>query len=449
MTAPARQGAAARRRPTPGERLDRALSRIGAAGPFARDVVLALVVAAVTLGLYTILAQLGPAEPSLQVTEAEVWTMGGLAALQGLLLCLRTVRPGLCMAAIVLVQLAVIAVAPQIMAQGLGPAIAAYTVGCLTAARFTAAVVTAAVVLETSMSAVSTWGSPGAAITVLNQLGSSALLYVAAAFIGTYVATRRRNMALSRERSEQVLRAAREREESAILAERTRIARELHDVAAHHLSGMVIQAAAVERLIERDPGAAREGAESIRSQGKETLANLRQVVGLLRERGGSGDGNAPVPGLSALKALVEESRRLGDDVRFECEGIALVLPPIADISFYRIAQQALTNARQHAPGAQVRLRLVYEPHGVELEAVNGRPLREPATVEHGGTGLVGMRERADLVGAEFAAGPTADGGWQVRLRLAVREQDRERRGAPAEVEAGLPVHGFASGTGES
>ncbi|MEU6248493.1 histidine kinase [Glycomyces sp. NPDC047010] len=412
---------------TPGERLDKALSRIGAARPFTRDAVLAVAVAATTLGLYTILARIGPAEASLQVTTAEVWTMGALAAAQGLLLCLRRVRPGLCLALIVAVQLGIIAIAPQIMAQGFGPAIAAYTLGTLASARFTFTAAATAVVLETGASAAATWGEPGAAVTVLNQLGSSALLYAAAAFVGAYVAARRRNRAMARERAEQMLRAARERAEASVRAERTRIARELHDVAAHHLSGMVVQAAAIERLIDRDPAAAKDGAAWIRSQGKETLANLRQVVGLLRERGDAGDGDAPVPGLSALDALVEESRRLGDDVAFAREGEPLVLPPIADISFYRVAQQALTNARQHAPGAPVRLRLAYSESAVELLAANGSARRAVAATGHGGSGLVGMRERADLVGAEFAAGPDADGGWSVRLRLPVREADRERQ----------------------
>ncbi|RRR96874.1 sensor histidine kinase [Glycomyces terrestris] len=435
MSAPAT--AAARRRPSPGARLDRALSRLGATGPFARDALFALLVAAVTLGSFAVMARLAPADPALRVSAGDVWTMGALATAQSLLLCLRRVRPRWCLTAIVALQLAIIATAPQIMAQGFGPAIAAYTLGGLAASRTVLRFAVAAVVLETAMSAAATWGEPGAAATVANQFASSAMLYAGASFIGAYVAAKRRNRIMERERGEAVLRAAREREESAILAERGRIARELHDVAAHHLSGMVVQAAAVERLIERDPAAAREGAAWIRAQGKETLASLRQVVGLLRER--SGEGNAPVPGLSALDALVEESRRLGDDVRFEREGEPLVLPPIADISLYRIAQQALTNARQHAPGAVVRLRLAYEPHHVDLEAANGRPRREPAAVGHGGTGLVGMRERADLVGAEFTAGPTVDGGWAVRLRLPVREADRERRAGGGD--------GSASGTG--
>ncbi|NUQ88321.1 MAG: two-component sensor histidine kinase, partial [Glycomyces artemisiae] len=218
---------------SPGERLDKALSRIGATRPFTRDVVLAVLVAAVTLGLYAVLARLAPSEASLQVTAAEVWAMGALAAVQGLLLCLRRVRPGLCLALVVALQIGIIAVAPQIMAQGFGPAIAAYTVGTLASARFAFAAAAVAVVLETGASVAATWGDAGAAVIVVNQLGSSALLYAAAAFVGAYVAARRRNRALARERAEQMLRAARERAEASVRAERTRIARELHDVAAH------------------------------------------------------------------------------------------------------------------------------------------------------------------------------------------------------------------------
>src|SRR5690606_33232766 len=116
-------------------------------------------------------------------------------------------------------------------------------------------------------------------------------------------------------RAAEAVQVQRARAEAAVVAERNMIARELHDVAAHHLSGMVIQAAAVERLIGRDAEAARAGAAWIRAQGKATLENLRQVVGLLRDT--DTDGNAPVPGVSALPALVEEARRLGSEVAFE------------------------------------------------------------------------------------------------------------------------------------
>ena len=434
MTTPAEESAAAgpslqpasslQPAPTPGERLDGLLARLGAGRPFARDTVLALIVAAITLVLFGSMAELVPADPALDLTTAQAWTVTGIATVQTLLLCFRRLRPGWCLAAVVAVQLAIILVAPDLMAQGFGPAIAAYTVGTLATARFTIAANAAAVAATTATGAAATWGTDGALATVVNHLGSGALLYGAAAFIGVHVAARRRNAALANERTAEAIRAQRERAEAAIGAERTRIARELHDVAAHHLSGMVIQAAAVERLIERDPDAAKSGAAWIRSQGKETLANLRQVVGLLRDRDG-GDGNAPVPGLSALDPLIAQARRLGDTVVFDRDGEPLHLPPIADIALYRIAQQALTNARQHAPGAPVDLRLAYGPHGVDLQVANGAPKREALTgIGHGGTGLIGMRERADLIGAEFTAGPAA-GGWRVEVHLPVREADRE------------------------
>ena len=428
MTTPADESAAAVPSPkpalTPGERLDGLLARLGGDRPFARDSVFAVAVAAVTLALFGSMAHLVAADPALDITLAEAWIVTGISSAQALLLCLRRVRPGWCLAAIVAVQVVVILFAPQIMSQGFGPAIAAYTVGTLKAARFTIAATATAVAATTATAAAATWGTDGTLATAVNHLGSGAMLYGAAAFVGVHVAARRRNAAMARERADEAIRAQLERAEAAIGAERTRIARELHDVAAHHLSGMVIQAAAVERLIERDPDAAKSGAAWIRSQGKETLANLRQVVGLLRDRDG-GDGNAPVPGLSALDTLIAEARRLGDTVAFERDGEPLHLPPIADIALYRIAQQALTNARQHAPGAPVGLRLAYGPHGVDLQVANGAPKREALTgIGHGGTGLIGMRERADLIGAEFTAGPAA-GGWRVEVHLPVREADRE------------------------
>lgn len=438
MTAPLDDAAAAG--PTPGERLDGLLTRLGAGGPFARDSALAAVVAAITLALFGSMAQLVPADPALDLSTAEAWTVTWIATGQALLLCLRRVRPGWCLAAIVAAQAAIILTAPQIMAQGFGPAIAAYTVGTLATARFTAAATASAVAAGITVAAAATWGDDDMAMVVVNHIGSSALLYAGAAFVGVHVAARRRNTALARDRAAEAIRAQRERTEAAIGAERTRIARELHDVAAHHLSGMVIQAAAVERLIDRDTAAAKAGAAWIRSQGKETLANLRQVVGLLRDGGDGEDGNAPVPGLSALDALIADSRRLGDAVSVEREGEPLRLPPIADIAFFRIAQQALTNARQHAPGAAVALRLAYEAHDVVLEIANGAPTRGGlAEAGHGGTGLIGMRERADLVGAEFTAGPTERGGWLVRLRLPVRESDREPLEAAFATESGGPT----------
>jgi len=409
--------------PTPGERLDGLLNRLGADRPIVRDVLFALVVAAITVGLFGTMARLAPADPNIDLTSTEAWTATGIATGQALLLSFRRLRPSWCFAAVAACQVAIILVAPEIMGRGLSPAIAAYTVGSLATARFTIAAVAVALSVESVAAMVATWGSGGA--TLANHVASGALLYGGAAFVGVHMAARRRNAALAREQAAEAIRAQRQRAEAAITAERTRLARELHDVAAHHLSGMVIQAAAVERLIGRDAEAAKSGAAWIRAQGKETLANLRQVVGLLRDRGEGEEGRAPVPGLSALNALIEEAEQLGDKVTLQQEGSPLVLPPIADISLYRIAQQSLTNARQHAPGAPVSLRLAYEKQGVVVEVVNGTSTKgELANVGNGGTGLVGMRERADLVGADFEAGPKEDGGWRVHVRLQVQELDQ-------------------------
>ncbi|WP_169731959.1 sensor histidine kinase [Glycomyces arizonensis] len=419
--------------PTLLRRLDALLSRFGIRGTFPRDAVLALVVAVLTFGMFATLTRLAPTDPTIDLSAAEGWTITAFGVVQSLLLCLRRLRPVLCVAAVMACQMAMTAVAPGISGNGIGPAVAVYTIGSIASLRFTIAVAATAVLAPTAAAAAASLGEDAMFAVVTNHLTSNAVVLTAAALIGMYVAARRRNAALDRERATAVLRAHRERAEAAVIAERARIARELHDVAAHHLSGMVIQAAAVERLIGRDAEAAKSGAAWIRSQGKATLENLRQVVGLLRDT--DTDGNAPVPGVSALPALMAEARQLGSEVESECSGEPLRLPPIADISLYRIAQQALTNARQHAPGASVRIRLAYGDKDVVLEVTNGHSSRgELADVGRGGTGLVGMRERADLVGADFTAGPTGDGGWRVRVALPVR--DTERRAEDIEFETG-------------
>lgn len=158
----------------------------------------------------------------------------------------------------------------------------------------------------------------------------------------------------------------------------------------------------------------------IRSQGKETLDNLRLVVGVLRGRPGheGGDGAAPVPGLGMLDDLVSTAGDLAGPVEFVREGEQREVSPIADVALYRIAQESLSNARQHAPGAPARVVLRFEPRSVSLEVVN-EPAAPRAYRRRGpvGSGLVGMRERAQLIGATFTAGPTAAGGWSVAATL--------------------------------
>nr|WP_276611866.1 histidine kinase [Kineococcus vitellinus] len=220
------------------------------------------------------------------------------------------------------------------------------------------------------------------------------------------------------------------------------MARELHDVAAHHLSGMVVQAAAVEKLVDRDPPAARAGAAWIRAQGRQTLDNLRLTVGVLRETSeqtsgaGTGAERTPTPGLASLEELVQTARELGTSVELIRRGPPRTLPPIADISCFRVAQEALSNARQHAPGAAVTILLELSPHEVGLEVSDsGSPQAARPRRAGAGVGLIGMRERAELIGADFSAGPLPGGGWRVRLRIPVAAIDHLPAWLPAQEQA--------------
>nr|WP_232531263.1 histidine kinase [Microlunatus antarcticus] len=207
------------------------------------------------------------------------------------------------------------------------------------------------------------------------------------------------------------------------------MARELHDVAAHHLTGLLVQASAAERLVGADPEAARRAVLEVRAQGRQALDNLRAVVGVLRQHGGGtgavGTAGAldldPVPGLAVLPGLIDAARGLGDPVRLEVVGTPVPLAPVADVTAYRVAQEALSNARQHAPQQEVVVTLTYTDDAVRLCVVSGSP--DPAATPvpdpgvRVGFGLAGMRERAALVGGVLEAGPVPGPAWRVALLL--------------------------------
>ncbi|MDO5066661.1 MAG: histidine kinase [Propionibacteriaceae bacterium] len=214
-------------------------------------------------------------------------------------------------------------------------------------------------------------------------------------------------MLASRQQHEQALRRleAKEQEQrvaTALVEERRRLAGELHDVAAHHLAGLVVQAAALERLIDQDPDLAKDAARQLRGMGKEALTGLRSVVKLLRH-------DDPQRGLRDIGELIATTRALGVPITL-AHDLAPELPPLADAAAYRIAQQAISNAIQHAPGAPIHV----EVDAVGLRVSNG-PGQGESPVGSGGVGLEVMRERAAAVGAAFDAGPSRTGGWRVRL----------------------------------
>jgi signal transduction histidine kinase len=216
---------------------------------------------------------------------------------------------------------------------------------------------------------------------------------------------------------------------AAVADERTAMARELHDIAAHHLSGIAVMAAAIERQIDVDPARAKTSVRLVREQSTAVLDDLRRLVGLLRT---DADAARDVHALAGLAELVATSRRAGADVELRTRvapGAVLAdrLGPIAQLTAYRVAQEALANAARHAPGAAVVVEVDDLDGGTLLLTVTNRAPAEAPAAGRAGYGLLGMRERADLVGADLAYGPTPEGGWQVRLSLA-----KERGTAPAD-----------------
>ncbi|MGH3353622.1 MAG: sensor histidine kinase [Nocardioides sp.] len=211
---------------------------------------------------------------------------------------------------------------------------------------------------------------------------------------------------------------------AAIAEERTAMARELHDIAAHHLTGIAVMTGAVERQIDTDPAGAKESVRQVRTQSTAMLRELRGLVTLLRSPG-QAEGTGGQERLSHLPELVAEARRTGLQVELETLGEAAVadegVGPLAQLSAYRTVQECLANAVRHAPGSRCEVVLdSRDPAAVVVTVRNGPP---PTSVPvasrpaRRGLGLVGMRERADLTDSTLEAGPTPEGGWQTRLRI--------------------------------
>ena len=237
--------------------------------------------------------------------------------------------------------------------------------------------------------------------------------------VGTAVAGRRDARTARGQEEEAVDREHRALVRAAVADERTAMARELHDIAAHHLSGIALMAAAIDRQIDLDPDAAKSSVRQVRQQSTAVLDDLRRLVGLLRT---DDDATRSVPSLDAVRELVETRRAGGADVELRTMAsndhspLGEGLGPIAQLALYRIAQESLVNAVTHAPGSAIvveiddRLR-----EAVTLSVTNG-PGKGP-TNERGGFGLIGMRERAELPGGSLRCGARAGGGWKVQVKI--------------------------------
>jgi signal transduction histidine kinase len=210
-----------------------------------------------------------------------------------------------------------------------------------------------------------------------------------------------------------------QRSDMAVADERSRIAREMHDVVAHSMSVMVIQAGAARKMLDKDPGRAAEALNSIEDTGRRGLAEMRRLLGVLRTEDDRA-GLAPQPGMGRIDDLIERARRAGLPVDLSVDGEPRPLSPGVDLSAYRIVQEALTNTIKHAGAANARVRVRWGAHRLELDVSDDG--QGPYQNENGsGNGLIGMQQRVKLYGGTLETGPLADGGYRVHATLPVGE----------------------------
>jgi signal transduction histidine kinase len=248
---------------------------------------------------------------------------------------------------------------------------------------------------------------------------ATAVLYGGSWAMGQALRERGRRSA---ELAERIQRAERDREErarQAVAEERTRIARELHDVVAHSISVVAVQTQAVRRRLDPALRPEIDDLRAVEETARQAMAEMRRLFGVLRADGERAS-LAPQPGLDQLDRLIEETSAAGVPVSLTVEGPRPPLPPGLDLAAYRILQEALTNVRKHAPGGRVDVRLRFDEHDLDLivENTGGRP----ADGRGGdGYGLVGMRERVALYGGTLKVGLRTGGGFAVHARLPLRE----------------------------
>jgi signal transduction histidine kinase len=208
-----------------------------------------------------------------------------------------------------------------------------------------------------------------------------------------------------------------ERAEQAVADERSRIARELHDVIGHSISVMGVQAGAVRRVLRPEQEREREALLAVEQTGREAVAEMRRLIGLLRtdESGIAG----PSPSLSRVEQLVSDMRQAGLPVELRVEGNLDGLPPGADLAGYRVVQEALTNALKHAGGAHVCATVRADGRDLSIEILDDGDGSAATANGHIGHGLLGMRERVSLYGGELRAGPRPEGGFRVEARIPI------------------------------
>ena len=250
-----------------------------------------------------------------------------------------------------------------------------------------------------------------------SDYGGAVLLFSISWLAGFAIGRKLEQAVAAQERAERVEREREAEARAAVAEERARIARELHDVVGHSVSVMTVQASAVRRRLTPDQEQEREALEIVEQTGREALAEMRRLVGVLR-RPEEAPALAPQPSLEHLDRLVAQARESGLPVDLRVEGDPVQLPPGLDLTAYRLVQEGLTNAIKHARASKADVLVRYGDGSVEVSVTDDGS--GDGDGGGGGHGLVGMRERVTVYGGELEAGPRPEGGYSLRARLPVR-----------------------------
>jgi signal transduction histidine kinase len=264
---------------------------------------------------------------------------------------------------------------------------------------------------------VTTW--PQVGVADLYDAFNDYVLLAAAWVLGDGVRQRRAHAAALKDRADRLEREREEKARQAATQERLRIARELHDVAAHSLSVIGVQAGAARLVLDSDPDPtrARQAVAAIEATANRAMAEMRRALGILRDTQASGAALAPLPGLGQLPSLLDQLREAGLPAEVTMEGTPRPLATSIDLSLYRIVQEALTNALKHARATHAEVVVHYSADDIQVEVTDDGRGPSPSAGRSDGVGTVGMRERVALFGGELQVGPRPQGGYRVRVRL--------------------------------
>jgi signal transduction histidine kinase len=264
-------------------------------------------------------------------------------------------------------------------------------------------------------------GWPHVTLTGVRDVIDDYVLLAAAWTLGEGVRQRRAHAAELEERAARLEREREEKARQAVIQERLRIARELHDVVAHSLSVIGVQAGAARLVLDTDPNPtrAREAVASIEATANRAMAEMRRALGILRDTEPSGAALAPLPGLRQLPGLLDQMRAAGLPVGLTVVGTPRPLATSIDLSLYRIVQEALTNALKHARATRADVVVCWAAHEITVEVTDDGQGPSASTARSEGAGTIGMRERVALFGGELQVGPRPQGGYAVHVGLPI------------------------------